>query len=145
MFTANVVVRSFTEAQAGVDSTDAPLMFFGVSPGEWPWWGFQGRAERALTLPSGRTVVACYTTVAEHADHVRMRNLTRLVQDLERLVNAWPTLRHPYSTAARAEIRLLAEGLAPHAGALPPSGLPALQDAHTITTTGEITHAGRRL
>jgi hypothetical protein len=145
MFTAYVVVRSFTEAQAGVDSTDAPLMFFGASPGEWPWWGFQGRSERTLTLPSGRTVAACYTTVAEHAAHVRMRNPARLMQDLERLVNAWPTLRRRYSAAARAEIGLLVEGLAPHASALPPSSLPALQDAHTISSTGEITHDNRHV
>ena len=67
MFTAYIAVRPFTETQAGVDSTDAPLVIFGAEPGEWSWWGFHGRADRTMTLRSGRTIAVCHTTVAEHA------------------------------------------------------------------------------
>lgn len=144
MVTGYVVVRSFTEAQAGVDSTTAPLMIFGAAPGTWPWWGFQGRAERTLTLTSGRTIPACYTTVAEHDKRVRTRNPLDLINDLTLLVNAWPHVRHRYSAPARAEIRLLHDRITAHAGALPPSRLPALQDARTIITTGELPD-GRRV
>jgi hypothetical protein len=143
MFTAYVVVRPFTEAQAGVDSTDAPLMIFGAEPGEWPWWGFQGRARRTLSLPSGRTVPACHTTVAEHARRARTADPLSLVPDLTRLTDDWPRLQHRYSHAARAEIQRLHDRIRPHAAALPSPARAVLDDANRITK-GELTHAGDR-
>ena len=82
MFTAYVVVRPFTETQSGVDSTTAPLVVFGAEPGEWSWWGFHGRADRTVTLPSGRAIPVCHTTVAEHTRRVHARDPLDLVGDL---------------------------------------------------------------
>lgn len=143
MFTAYVAVRPFTEAQAGVDSTDAPLLIFGAEAGEWPWWGFHGRADRTLQLPSGRTIAACHTTVVEHDRRARTRDLLHLVDDLADLVTAWPTVAARYSRAAGAEIRLVHDRLVPHAAALPPTARPVLAQAHDIVTTGATSHAGR--
>lgn len=142
MFTAYVVVRPFTEAQAGVDAAAAPLMIFGAEPGEWPWFGFRGRADRVLTLPSGRTVPACHTTVAEHHHHAHHRDPLTSTGDLIRLVTSWPVLRERYRAAARAEIKLLHDRIAPQHDALPPTLHSVLHHAHTIVTTGDTIHAG---
>ncbi|GAA1657564.1 hypothetical protein [Actinoplanes couchii] len=142
MFTAYVVVRPFTEAQAGVDSTGAPLMIFGAEPGEWSWWGFQGRARRTLNLPTGRTVPVCHTTVAEHAHRARTPDPLSLLDALTHLVATWPGLRHRYSHAVRAEIRLLHNRIRPHSAALP-AALRAVLDEANLISKGEPTHADR--
>jgi hypothetical protein len=143
MFTAYVVVRSFTETQAGVDSTHAPLMIFGAGSGEWPWWGFQARATRNLTLPSGRTISACQTTVAEHTSRVGQRDPLTLAGDLACLVAAWPSVRLRYGRAARAEIQLVLDRLIPHVHGLPSSQRRIVHHASTIITTGAAVDADR--
>lgn len=112
MFTAYVAVRPFTEMQTGVDSTEAPLIVVGAETGEWSWWGFQGRAERRLRLPSGRPVSVCHTTVVEHDRRAHTTDPVDLVGDLVRLVGLWPTATARYGRAARAEIKLVHDRLA---------------------------------
>ncbi len=111
IYTGYVVVREFTESQAGHDASTAPVMIFKTAPGEWPWWGFHGRAHRRIAVRADRRIRACHSTVAEH--HARA-NATRpdpLTRDLRRLLTLWPTVQSRYGNAARAEIKLVRDRL----------------------------------
>jgi hypothetical protein len=140
MFTAYVAIRPFTESQSGLDAADAPLVVFGTEVGEWPWWGFQGRADRRITLPSGRTIAACHTTVAEHDHRKRTIDPLDLADDLIRLVGIWPHVAARYARAARAELRLVHDRLRPHAPVLPPTARHLLPAAAEIISGAEHIH-----
>lgn len=143
MYTAYVVVRPFTESQSGLDSSTAPLAVFGADAGEWPWWGFHGRATRTVTLPSGRTIAACHTTVADHHRHATSPDALTLATDLHRLVGMWPLVKTRYRRAATAELRLVHDRLVPHAAALPSTLRHLLPVAAEIVTLGDSTYAPR--
>ncbi|GIJ63109.1 ARMT1-like domain-containing protein [Virgisporangium aurantiacum] len=140
MFTAYVAVRPFTESQCGLDATDAPLVIFGAEVGEWPWWGFHGRADRRITLASERTIPACHTTVAEHDHRKRTADPLALGDDLAHLVGIWPHVAARYGHAARAELRLVHDRLRPHTPVLPPATRHLLPAAAEIIGSGRHTH-----
>ncbi|MEV6928725.1 ARMT1-like domain-containing protein [Dactylosporangium sp. NPDC051485] len=143
IYTAYVVVRPFTESQSGLDSSTAPLAVFGADAGEWPWWGFHGRATRTTTLPSGRPIAACHTTVADHHRHATSGDPLSLAADLHRLVSIWSQVKARYRRAATAELRLVHDRLVPHAAALPSTLRHLLPAAAEIITLGDSTYAPR--
>ncbi|MGH3712948.1 MAG: ARMT1-like domain-containing protein [Micromonosporaceae bacterium] len=111
LYTGYVVVREFTESQAGLDATNAPVMIFEAAPGEWPWWGFHGRAHHRLPVRPDRSIRACHSTIAEHHTRATTQDHDSLARDLRRLLHLWPTVRHRYGRAALAEIQLVRDRL----------------------------------
>ncbi len=114
-YTGIVLAREFSETTAGFDATTAPLLWFRTAPGEWSWWGFQGRT-RTLTLPGGRVIRASHVTHAEHREHATSHDTGLLAVRLRGLLTRWPHLQPRYHTAAAAELTLLAQRLASHGG-----------------------------
>lgn len=110
-YTGYALVREFMQAQAGYDPATAPLLIFHADAGEWPWWGFHGRAT-PRRLPSGNTVAACHSTIAEHLHRATTTDVGWLAADLARLVDLWQVFSDRYITAAGREIALLRQRLA---------------------------------
>lgn len=110
-YTAYVLVREFMHGQAGYHPATAPILIVRAGAGEWPWWGFRGRAT-PRRLPSGHTVAACHSTIAEHHHRTATRDAGWLIADLARLVDLWPAFADRYATPAGKEITLLRRRLA---------------------------------
>lgn len=110
-YTAYVLVREFMQGQAGYDPAAAPLLIFRAEAGEWPWWGFRGRTT-SRRLPSGRTVAACHSTIAEHLHRTTTGDAGWLAADLARLEDLWPVFADRYATAAGQEMALVRRRLA---------------------------------
>jgi hypothetical protein len=110
-YTAYVLVREFMQGQAGYDPATAPTLVFRADVGQWPWWGFRGRTT-ARRLPSGHTVAACHSTIAERLHRAATTDVGWLAADLARLVDLWPAFADRYATAAGQEIALLRRRLA---------------------------------
>lgn len=111
MWTGYVVTREFTESQAGYDARSGPLIFAHSPPGGRPWWGWRGRAERALAVAEDRTISACWSTIADHRRRMTSTNPAELAGDLTELARSWPRLHTDYARSAGSEIRTLADRL----------------------------------
>lgn len=119
-YTAYVLVREFMQGQAGYDPATAPALIFRAEAGEWPWWGFRGRTT-PRRLPTGHTVAACHSTIAEHLHRATTRDAGWLEADLARLVELWQAFADRYATPAGKEITLVRRRLAElEAGSLRP-------------------------
>jgi uncharacterized protein with ATP-grasp and redox domains len=131
MWTGYVVTREFTEAQAGYDARPAPLVFVHSTPQHKPWWGWRGRAHRALAVADDRTIPAVWSTIADHERRALSRDPDLLYAELDRLVTSWPLLRQHYAPPARTDMRHLAQQLADLTQQ--PRYLDLIRRAHRLT------------
>jgi hypothetical protein len=114
MWTGYVVVREFTESQAGFDSRTAPPVFVHAPAGTLPWWGWRGRAHRTTQVTPTLRIRWCWTTIADRERRAHLTDPDGLHTELAVLVVNWPRMREHYATQARAEIRDLADRLTRH-------------------------------
>jgi uncharacterized protein with ATP-grasp and redox domains len=112
LWSGYVVTREFSQSQAGFDGRTAPLLLVHSPVGERPWWGWRGRAHRRIPIAGGRTVRACWTTIADTQRRSHSTDPDELSRDLANLLDDLPAMHADYPTHAVPEIRRLADRLA---------------------------------
>jgi hypothetical protein len=112
LWTGYVLTQEFTEAQAGYDAREAPLVLVHSTPDHRPWWGWRGRAHRTVAVAEDRVITAAWSTIADHERRARTNDPDLLYVDLAWMVEAWPQMRQDYAQLARTEIGYVAARLA---------------------------------
>lgn len=106
-YSSFVVTRAFSESETGLDARTAPLVFFRLEPGEYAYYGFEERARRRTTLPDGRELWTCCSTLQEHEIRKTTSELDVLVNDVVHLGACCNRLPERSDRANDDELRLL--------------------------------------
>ena len=109
-YTAYIVAREFNESETGFDEQHGPLLFFRTEPGEYTFWGFKGRATKKQSMPNGKEMPLCVSTLQDHRRRQNLCASQEIIAEIDWLLQVFTDERehwHPW----KQELALLVSRL----------------------------------